>query len=715
MRYRAWPFSGGWTTVDLTASGVRNMKIRSSQSAPMQLTWEMGWNQVDVPIPNGSFVQVWDDAGNYEGTSFSSSFPNFEGFCQASPGRESTVTEYIAFDPTGKASQDISVIDEGWTDIDSIDTTGVPRSVYNCLNDRDTDWAISKANPFSGQTGIAGLTYDLTGTVKFLLSEIIADILNEQQPSLIEYGASPAGGGSPYVSADLDVSGLQWVPQDKIVIQNETVRSAVTRLLSNYAPAFKLQFRNGDRTWRVYNAASGTSRTFTLNDWDADQVVLNWWIHKSVESRATAVELYGPKNCGVTIFSTADGTLTTTGEDFQGYINGTIPNMLPYSWQITNPDDRPGSRVMPQTTFVPVPIMLFGTSTTAGGHFQWTTTLVPTRSPTLQASWDGGNSFITISNPYWNFREGTVTTGNGNYVYIYTDHPPAGSDQNYFPPDVVRLVYAPFTAPLSVRYPTSGYSGTAYSNDGITAVYRQYHEMLAVGYETNYYYQTAGSGTPTIGTYVTTDERLNQYKLLAQAIHSQRSNTAWSGGVVLDGLYWDMLYLNRRVNLAGLDGDGSSQLTNLESIYAIVTDVEFDFKEQTTTIMFNSDLLDVIGYPVELLMQQLQIRALQRRVSYSAQYQWQFVENKNSWRNAGYWHITGATLNQHVEYVDPRTPQKTNQLIGMPGMISMPWQGLIDPESLITDLNTMPMDLSKAYGNLDFNSNTYLNMMQGNS
>lgn len=675
MRYRSWPFSGGWTTVDLTASGVRKMKLRSSQSGPMQLTWEMGSNQVSTPIPNGSFVQVWEDSGDYEGTSFSSSYPTFEGFCQGSPGRESTVTEYVAYDPTGKASQDISVMDEGWTDIDSVDTTAVPRSVYCCMNDRDPDWAYSKANPFTGQNGISGLTADLTGTVKFFLSEIIADLLNEHQPALEAYGASPSGGGSPYVSGDLDVTALQWIPQDKIVIQNETIRSAVTRLLTNYAPAYKLQFRNGDRKWRFYNAGSGTARTYTLNDWDASDVVLNWWVDKNVESRATAVELYGPKNCGVTIFSTADGTLTTTGQDFQGYINGVTPNFLPYAWQITDADDRPGARVLPQYTWVPVPVYMFGTSTTLGGGITWVSNFVPTRSPTLQASWDGGNTFITLANPHWNFRDGTVTTGDGNYVYIYSDQPVVGSDQEYFPPDVVRVVYAPFTTPLSVRHPTNSYSGSAYTDDGVTSVFRQYHEMLAVGYETNFYYQTAGSGTPVIGTYITIDERVNQYKKLAEALHSQRCNTAWHGGIVLDGLKWDLLYLNRRVNLAGLDADGASATTNLDDMNAIVTDVEYDFAEQTTTAMFNSDLLEVMGYSVELLMQQLQIRALERRVSYNTQFNWRFTENKNSWRNAGFWQWSGVNITENIRYVDPLTTPPDPPIAYLAGINYEQWGG----------------------------------------
>lgn len=286
---------GSWTDVDITESGVRNMHIRSSDSAPRTATFEMGGDQASNPIPSGSFIQIWDDTGNWEGTAFSNSYPCFEGFCRSSPGRTSLTTQYTAYDPTGKASSDVDAMDEGYTSSTAIDTTAVPRTTYNVLNDRDSDWAVCKANPFSGQSGINGLTADLTGTVKFFLSEIIADILNEAVLPLEYYYAAPGSSAAPYVSADLDVTPLQWIPQDKVVVQNTSVRQAISMLLSNYAPAYKMQFRAGDRKWRFYNPNSGTQRTYTLNDWDADDVVLSCWLDKTVEGRYTAVELYGPK------------------------------------------------------------------------------------------------------------------------------------------------------------------------------------------------------------------------------------------------------------------------------------------------------------------------------------------------------------------------------------------------------------------------------------
>lgn len=664
-----------WTTVDLTESGVYGMKLRVSDSAPKTLTWKMGSPQQDEPIPSGAFVQVWEDTGEYESTAFSSSYPTFEGYCRSTPGRDTYAVEYTAYDPTGEAAINVNVFDEDWVDNAGTiqpDSTAVPRAVYNCMNDRDPDFVICKANPFSGQNGISGLTADLTGSVRFFLSEIIADLLNHALLPLRYFKAAPSGTAA-YVSADLDVTALQWIPQDKVVIQNETIRSAITRLLANYAPAYKMQFRCGDRKWRFYNQVTGTARTLTLNDYDASQVVLSFWLDKSLDGRATAVELFGPKNFGLSVFDTDTGDLTETdGKDYSytddtGFHTITLPN----TWQITDADDRPGSRILPAHYFAP--LGLYAESNVSNG-FTWNYYLVPTRSPTLQASWDNGVSFVTIPNPYWNFREGTVSVGTNNSLYLFKDSDVANA-QVYFPPDVVRIVYAPFTAPLGVRYPTSGYSGTAYSEEGVVATFRQYHEMLAVGYETYQRYATP-TGDPVIGTLVTTDERLNQYKKLAEAIHSQRCNVAWTGGATLDGLQWDYLNLNRRINIAGLDSAGASATTGWESINAVLTDVEYDFAEQTTTLMFNSNLLEVAGYPVELLMQQLNIKALERRVSYSTHFSWRFVENKNSWRNNGFWQWSGVTVNEHVRYVDPDLEPKAVEqwggFIDLSGM-NNPW------------------------------------------
>jgi hypothetical protein len=65
-------------------------------------------------------------------------------------------------------------------------------------------------------------------------------------------------------------------------------------------------------------------------------------------------------------------------------------------------------------------------------------------------------------------------------------------------------------------------------------------------------------------------------------------------------------------------------------------------------------------------MNQLNIKALERRTSYSAQFSWRFVENKNSWRNAGFWQWSGVNVTEHVRYVDPDLePEQTQQWGGV--------------------------------------------------
>jgi len=648
MRFQA-TYGGSWTTVNVTESNVYDMHLNVLDNAPKTLTWKMAAPQQDSPIPSGAFVQVWFDDGDYEGTTFSSSYPTFEGFCRSSPGNESNEVEYTAYDPTSKAASDITVMDEGWVSSGGsivIEDSAVPRTVYNCFNDRDSDWNISKVNPFVGPNN---------ETNRFYVSEMIADILNEAVLPLQYYYGAPGGGAAPYVAADLDVTALQWIPQDKLSIQNESVRQAIVRLLTNYAPAYKVQFRCGDRKWRFYNAALGTQRTYTLNATDLDDLVLDFWIDKSLEGRCTAVELYGPKNFGLTIFTTENGSLTPDEDTKQVIDNWN--SLLDYEYgyctfQIAEAyaADRAGSRTLSQHYWAPIPVFATELTAPGGGGWRWTYQLVPTRAPTLQASWDGGETWVTMWHPWWDFREGTVTTGIGNPIYLYKKGD--GDVQQFFAPDHYRIVYAPYSSPLKVRYPTSGFSGSAYDDENVQAVFRQYHEMLAVGYETNYYYETA-SGTQTIGSYVTITERVNQYKKLAEAIHAQRSNTVWTGGLVLDGLKWDMLNLNRRVNLTGRTANGGSLTTGWEEIGAIVTRVAYDFDKETTTIIFSSDQLEVMGYPVELLMEQLKIKALERRSVWQQQLHWQFIETKHSWRSAGHYELSGVTSIENVFYVDP--------------------------------------------------------------
>ena len=210
----------------------------------------------------------------------------------------------------------------------------------------------------------------------------------------------------------------------------------------------------------------------------------------------------------------------------------------------------------------------------------------------------GNGLWQTVNGYTIDFQNGIISTGN-RYLYRYNPAPPligGLTGPKVENPEDVKLVFCAPSDPLNVRYPTSGFAGTAYSQFGVERVRRVYDEMLAVGYE--------------IGTAYTTAARLAQYTTLCQELHKQICDTIYAGGVLLSGLQWDFLNLNATINLAGKDADGNSLTTNWESIAAAVTQAEFNFTDQTTTLGINSDKLAVMGEDFDKLKKKLRIRPL---------------------------------------------------------------------------------------------------------
>ena len=614
--------------VDTELSRFCELEIRSALSHPTVATWMMYAPQNESPIPSGSFVKIWDDDYDYEGTPFSASYPQFEGFCRSSPGKHPMEVRYTAYDPTAKAASDITVMSLAYTTDGGgnviADTRSIPRLILNVRNDADSDWAVSRDNNTNLYGAITGILQDALLPLRY-------------------FYAAPSG-DQAYVTGD--ISGLTFYPQEKIAFENESVRQAVTRLLSTYAPSMKMHFRAGDRQWRIFDMASSPQRGYTLNATDLDDLVLSFWIDKSVEGRYTAVEFYGPQTSTDTIFSTVDGSLTRLTTDNSGtdsYLesysdaSGMHNAVAMNYWQITDPDYRVGARYLNQWTSTPAPASLTAAPAPNGGltFFTWD---VAVKVPVMEASWDGGSTWITITNPRWDFINGMVTVGNGLYVYYHSDNPPFGSTQTYFPPDHVRIKYSSLTTPLQVRYPASSFSGSAYTTENVQATLRQYHEMLAIGYE---------RGVP-----VTSATRLAEYGIMAQAMHTQRSGVVYTGGFVLDGLNFDLLNLNRRVNFTGRDKDGNAKTTGWEAINAFISDVRYNFDQQTTTVLFSSDQLQLMGYSVELLMQQLHIRALQRRVEWHTQLIWGSISTPFGDRES-IPAVVGAMSTPTPYYVDP--------------------------------------------------------------
>lgn len=187
-----------------------------------------------------------------------------------------------------------------------------------------------------------------------------------------------------------------------------------------------------------------------------------------------------------------------------------------------------------------------------------------------------------------------------NYVYFYRSHPPPGSTQNYYTPTNYRFTHAYYIDPISVRWPTntSAYSGTGFTVGGIQNTDRIYDEMLAVGYE--------------YGVPVTTAERVEQFRRLANQILKRSRDLVYTGNAVLHGHDYSFKQLNKRVNFSGVDEDGAALTTGWESVNAILTDVEYNFGEgYSTTLTFSSDQMEYLGMDVDAMKRDIGITALQ--------------------------------------------------------------------------------------------------------
>lgn len=570
MDYQTDMPDGSFTTVDLSVSGVARMRITIADSHPAVASWVMYAANHTLPIPIGAFVRIWDaDGADPGGNAYSSSNPLFEGHCQApSPGDDANLIQYQAFDPTFLSQQKVNVMSAEWVeDGDGIHPAdnSYPRIVFNATIQNDDDWALARAE---GQS----------------LSQIITTILDDQFLPLNAIHA--AGGSSAYTSGDL--SGMTFVPQEKQVFESENVRSAVERILQ-MEPSYRMLFRPGTRLWRFYSLPSATQVTLTLNDPDATNVVLSLSLQRSLEGRYTAVKIYGPERLTPAIASTVDGSLTIdTDSAVLLELLGSVEVNGYTRFQVTDAAKRKMARVLPSEIQVPV------------GSYN----VIPVKSPTLQVSFDGGETWGSVSATYFDFNQGIVHTGLPVYYYTSEGRLAATGMQHYFPPDHYRLVYAYLDEPIYSRYPSSGYSGTAYSVANLANEMHLYDEMLAVGY--NWF------GTP-----VTTEERLAEFYKLATKIHSDRCNVIYTGGCTLQGLRYQFAHLNRRINFAAVDEDGDALTTGWEAIDAWLTDVEFDFENDLTTLQFSSDQLAMIGQDADDLKRRLKIRALEQRTIYT--------------------------------------------------------------------------------------------------
>lgn len=552
------------TTLDQTATGFCQPTVNISYNGPAQFRFRLHAAQHTQPIPLRSLIAFEDDS--YAGHP---NQPIFLGHVWEIVPQESNVLDYICYDVTMRARNEITIMDGPHGDANII-----PRLVFNAKIDNDEDYAYEIAHD---------------ATVQTMIETILDNAYNEL---LTNCQAAPLGGGSDaYTSSDM--TPFDFVPQEKVTFESELLGAAIDRLL-NFYPQYRMIFEPGytstTNRWRFVKPTTATQVTLTLNDFSGSKKVLSFGLQGNIAQRYSAVRIYGPRkwtNATITVGGggiSEEWVLTEENNFKQNGPNGTGVGECAKKWRITDSTKRRASRILPSEVAVD------DAQFNVGGTSLQTRFV---REPVFQATWDG-TTWWTVPGFKLDIRDGYITTPTPVYQY---DPDTSAASNDYLPPSDVRLVYAYFGNPIEVRYPTSSYSGTVYSVAGMSVEKRIYDEMLAIGYE---------QGSP-----IAEATRTAQFVKLAESIHESVKDIIYTGGCTLEGIDYDFVRLQRRVNFAGVDRHGASLTTGWEAINAIVSDVEYDYENKITTLTFSSDYSAFLQTSVDELKRILKIRALQ--------------------------------------------------------------------------------------------------------
>ncbi|ADG67939.1 hypothetical protein Plim_2112 [Planctopirus limnophila DSM 3776] len=618
------PF-GPFTELDVEQLAISNMKLQIAYEHAARLSFSVAEPQHTRPIPYGAFLRVWIEGETVRGAAQSATNPLFEGFVEPIQPADANRVDYECFDPTFRCNKQVNLFNAPWEPGDPFEllwpqpTLGaLPRLVYNCKNEADEDYAHSVGND---------------GTV----ANILAGILEYSYHPLVWRNAAPGDGTVeaaelPFVSADLEP--FDFKPQQKLVFQSEGIRSCVERV-RQFEPRMRLIFEPGTRLWRFVKIDSSSVVTLRLNDPEVPFPVLSLNMNSSIENCHTAMRVYGPETNTLEEFrwtkaTEADpspvNTLAPLGDPIEletwGDSSGFTTEQTWQRWQIVPAIKRRGAQMLPQWITIPMNAYNF----------------MPCRRPVLQISYDRGTTWTTAENVWFDWLNGIATfQGTAPYYRHPTARP--GSTQRTYAPTAVRLIWAPYAAPLMVRVPEEGYEGTAYTVAGLEQELEEYSEFLATGKEW---------GTP-----VTTEARREQFRKYARSVLDERKDIVWGGGLTLDGLDFQWAGLNRRVSFTSSDGAGGTSAIGWEDINAIVTDVEYDISQRLTTLTFSSDWLELLGLDPAELRERLKIKALEQVTLYQGRTL--FFGLFKTYKGYSVQQVVGVRDNYRIAYLDQET------------------------------------------------------------
>lgn len=583
-----------WEIISIGTSALKIVDIRLavSYSHPARLTFACLCPQQERPIHERAEISFVDS----DHASGDITTPVFEGHVYEVKPVGANRVEYVCYDQTMRARQQVTIMSGP-----NGDPASIPRLVYNSKIDNDDDRAFE-------------LRHD--ASVGQMLRDILTHPYNELV-SLCSAAPPPVIGGGAFM--DADVNALTFIPQEKMVFESQKIGSGIDRLL-DYYPTHRVIFVPGlgtsRRKWRIIDTTISPTVDITLGKWE-DYKVLSFGIERSMEGRATAVEIKGPPQASsiTTVYQQAPDSGTgsatvstgltkawTVQEELNLKVLGTHAPQEAYGyaarrWQIADATKRKIARILPEELLVSAQ--------------QWSpdwfrninaSPLVfkKTRQPFLEVTFDG---LI-----WWYVQGVTLDLQNGYIIAPFpitqfgifnSSNPPNSSVQpeqigEFLPPLNARFTYCYLVPGLSSRFPSSGYSGQAYTESGLEVVERIYDEMYALNYE--------------VADLASEAARVAEYDSLAEAIHKSLSAVTYAGGFVLSGIDYDWRYLNTKVNFPGWD-EGSSLTTGWEAIEADVSEVEFDYTKRLTTVQYGTEAAEAAGREVDRIRESLKIKA----------------------------------------------------------------------------------------------------------
>jgi len=624
LQRRLTKFPETWEDINRTTYGIGGEKLEIGYDAPSKLAFNVTAANQTIPFDAyDTFIRWWDDTGTLpDGTTAQDEdHPAFEGWVEEiTPGGDTLEVSIVAYDPTFRATRMVQVMSQPWVENPAddeefpVDGTGAyPRVVVNAHNDADADWTYSIAQGLS-------------------LGQIISLLLDYQYLPLLHVGAAPGDGSPqgnelPYDPEELGPSWessssssgsstssgaaaegtLSFVPLEKVIFAEESINSAIDRLLTQWAPEFKCYWEPGTRLWRFVQVTQAPETTITYNDTSQRPYPAGIDVRRSIEQKAGAVKFYGPEglewrqytwtNPDVESSSSDSSVNTLESIDPLATTDGSSnPIKCHQTFRVTDPDF---TKMMPRGA---TPIGMPGiaayqqdgsgnlVAVTAG---PWVETYGPYVMARFKPSAAGDDGWLPFGNWKADFRTGTIRFGS-THCMVRPNPSPESGEAEVQEPWQVSLVTPVLTRPIEVRYPAFGYTGTVTTVGKLPCEKRIYDEQLAVAI--------------VYGTPVTTPVRLSRFRQLARRLHGQIKDIEHVGSIVFDGLDWRWLFLNKRVNLAAKDDNGNALTTGWESIGAFVTSVEYDIENCETTINFSDDQAEVIGLDTNTLKARLKIR-----------------------------------------------------------------------------------------------------------